>query len=216
MKGGYTLQRLAFFTNIFTILGLAFAGCLYSTFICSILMWVFSWLALEQGWSFVESLVFGSIISSTDPVTVLSLLPSSVDRRLYMLIFGESALNDAVAIILYRFFSGLADPKMKLGVGPFFTSVFASAGVFIGSFIVGLSLALAFAKITKHWDLDSPTFEMVMLIIFAYSSYLLADVLQLTGIISIFFCGVFMAHYAAGNLSEEARKSARVCFSILF
>jgi sodium/hydrogen exchanger 8 len=50
-----------------------------------------------------EAMVFGAMISSTDPVTVLSLLPEGVDHRLYMLIFGESALNDAVSMILYEF-----------------------------------------------------------------------------------------------------------------
>ncbi|KAJ3389238.1 Sodium/hydrogen exchanger 8 [Entophlyctis sp. JEL0112] len=208
-EGGYTLQRVSFFSNILTILSLAFAGALFSTFVCSALMYLFSqWV---YPWTFIESLVFGSLISSTDPVTVLSLLPSSVDRRLYMIIFGESALNDAVAIILYRFFTGFADPTAKLGIGPFITSVFASAAVFFGSFLVGIFIALVFAKITKHFKIEEGSvYEVTMLILFAYISYLLADVLGLTGIISIFFCGIAMAHYAAGNLSEEARKASKV------
>ncbi|KAI9332229.1 Sodium/hydrogen exchanger family-domain-containing protein [Obelidium mucronatum] len=213
-EGGYTLQRVSFFSNILTILSLAFAGALYSTFICSCMMYFFSQFVYP--WSFVESLVFGSLISSTDPVTVLSLLPPSVDRRLYMIIFGESALNDAVAIILYRFFTGLADPKMKLGIGPFITSVFASAAVFFGSFLVGIFVALIFAKITKHVKMEEGSvYEMTMLILFAYISYLLADVLGMTGIISIFFCGIAMAHYAAGNLSEEARNASKVTLRLL-
>ncbi|KAJ3110372.1 Sodium/hydrogen exchanger 9 [Phlyctochytrium bullatum] len=213
-EGGFTLQRVSFFANFVTIFSLAFAGALASTFVCSILMFIFSKAVMP--WSLAESLVFGSLISSTDPVTVLSLLPSTVDKRLYMLIFGESALNDAVSIILFRFFTEIADPKMKLGVGPFFLSVFASAGVFIGSFLVGVIIALVFAKITKHVKMPNPhVYEMVMLLVFAYSSYLLADVLQLTGIISIFFCGVAMAHYAAGNLSDESRKTIKTTLRVL-
>ena len=61
---------------------------------------------------------------------------------------------------------------------------------------------------------DGTVYEMTMLLIFAYSSYLLADVLQLTGIISIFFTGITMAHYAAGNLSEEARRASKVSFFV--
>ncbi|KAJ3413895.1 Sodium/hydrogen exchanger 8 [Chytridiales sp. JEL 0842] len=213
-EGGFTLQRVSFFTNFLTIFSLAFFGALYSTIICSVLMYFFSKLIFP--WSFVESLVFGSLISSTDPVTVLALLPSTVDRRLYMLIFGESALNDAVAIILYRFFTGLADPKMRLGVGPLFVSVFASAGVFFGSFFVGVALGLGFAYITKHVKMPNSTvYEITMLLVFAYCSYLLADVLGLTGIISIFFCGITMAQYAVGNLSDEARKASRVTLRVL-
>jgi sodium/hydrogen exchanger 8 len=205
------LQRVAFFQNVLTITALAFIGALYSTFVTSVLMYFFSKLAFPL--SFVESLVFGSLISSTDPVTVLSLLPSNVDRRLYMIIFGESALNDAVAIILYRFFTGLADPKMRLGAGPFFLSVVAAAGVFLGSFLVGVVAALVYAWITKNYKFhDAPIYETTMLFIFAYASYLLADILNLTGIISIFFCGITMSQYAYDNLEKETVTALKVIF----
>ena len=167
----------------------------------------------DTNWTFIESLVFGALISSTDPVTVLSLLPSNVDKRLYMLIFGESALNDAVAIILYRFFTGLQGESGDLGPLPFLVSVLASFGVFLGSFCVGVVMAMIFAKITKHvWieGYEGAIYEMVMLFVFAYSSYLLAEILSLTGIISIFFCGIAMAHYAYSNLTELTRRTMKV------
>ncbi|KNC99631.1 sodium/hydrogen exchanger 3 [Spizellomyces punctatus DAOM BR117] len=209
-EGGFALQRVSFFQNILTITILAFFGALYSTFVTSVLMYFFS--KLISPWSFIESLVFGSLISSTDPVTVLSLLPANVDRRLYMIIFGESALNDAVSIILYRFFTSLADPHMRLGVGTFILAVLASAGVFLGSSLVGIFFGLALAKITKHVKVDDKeagTYEMTMVLIFAYSSYLLADLLSLTGIISVFFTGITMAHYAYNNLAPSTATSLK-------
>ncbi|TPX61329.1 hypothetical protein PhCBS80983_g01218 [Powellomyces hirtus] len=209
-EGGFALQRVSFFSNIMTIMIIAFFGALYSTFVTSVLMYFFS--KLISPWSFIESLVFGSLISSTDPVTVLSLLPANVDRRLYMLIFGESALNDAVSIILYRFFTSLADPHMRLGVGTFILAVLASAGVFIGSAVIGVVFGLALAKITKHVKVDqheAGTYEMTMVLIFAYASYLLADLCKLTGIISVFFTGITMAHYAYNNLSPQTAKSLK-------
>lgn len=213
-EGGYGLKRMTFFKNIFTIISLAFFGALYSTVVISVLMYFFSKVATPDApWSFVESLVFGSLISSTDPVTVLSLLPPTVDKRLYMIIFGESALNDAVAIILFKFFTSIADPKMRLSAGSFMFSVAASAYVFIGSFVVGVVMALIFAKITKHIHLhedEVTTYESVMLLLFAYTSYLLADILGLTGIISVFFCGIAMAQYGYPNLSETSAKSMKV------
>ncbi|TPX31999.1 hypothetical protein SmJEL517_g04824 [Synchytrium microbalum] len=215
-EGGYTLQRVAFFKNILVIIALAFVGALYSTFICSILMYFFTKVT-GNNWSFIESLVFGSLISSTDPVTVLSLLPSNVDKRLYMIIFGESALNDAVAIILYRFFTGFADPTMRLDFLPFCLSILNAAGVFLGSTLVGLGLAWVFAKITKHVKMDHEpaVYETVMLFVFAYSSYLAAEIMALTGIISIFFCGIGMAHYAHHNLEEEALTGVRITLRFL-
>jgi sodium/hydrogen exchanger 8 len=49
----------------------------------------------------VESFAFGSLISAVDPVATLAIFKAlNVDPILYMLVFGESVLNDAVAIVL--------------------------------------------------------------------------------------------------------------------
>ena len=54
--------------------------------------------------SIIPSLLFGSLISATDPVTVLAIFHDlHVDHDLYSLVFGESVMNDAVAIVLYRY-----------------------------------------------------------------------------------------------------------------
>jgi len=55
------------------------------------------------GSSSIPSFLFGALISATDPVTVLAVFHDlRVDFDLYSLVFGESVLNDAVAIVLYR------------------------------------------------------------------------------------------------------------------
>lgn len=52
-------------------------------------------------YSFLDTLYFGAIISPTDPVTILAIFNDMrVDVTLYSLVFGESVLNDAVAIVL--------------------------------------------------------------------------------------------------------------------
>jgi len=49
----------------------------------------------------VESFAFGSLISAVDPVATLAIFQAiDVDQILYMLVFGESMLNDAVSIVL--------------------------------------------------------------------------------------------------------------------
>ncbi|KAG5456483.1 MAG: Cation/H+ exchanger, partial [Olpidium bornovanus] len=201
-EAAFTLQRMTFFKNILVILSLAFIGGVYSAIFVSGLMWLFTRF-LPYKLTMVESLVYGSLISSTDPVTILAMLPSSVDKKLYMLIFGESALNDAVAIILYRFFTELADPTVPLGFSALLTSALSSIAVFVGSFAVGVVVALAFALLTKYVKMpDGSVYELAMLMIFAYMSYLMAELFHLTGIVSIFFCGSAMSHYAYNNLSE--------------
>ena len=212
-EGGFTLSRITFIRNFVPILGLALFGAIYSTVVTSGLMYAFS-RVLYPSFTLIHSLVFGSIISSTDPVSVLGMLPPSVDRNLYMLIFGESALNDAVAIILFRFFTHLLheeDSNGNISIGQFFESVGESVLIFVGSLAVGVIVALLFAKTIKHVrPPEAPIFELTMFLVFAYSSYLLAELIECTGIISIFFCGVAMAHYAYDNMSKVTLLAGKV------
>lgn len=218
-EGGFTLQRMAFWKNFDMIFSLAFFGGVFSTFVTSGLVWcagkiispVLESSGVYRGLSLGECLVFASLISSTDPVTVLALMPNGVDQRLYMLIFGESALNDAVAVILFAFFTSVADPSQRPNFDSIVLSVLASAGVFIGSFILGIACAMVYAKFTKHIrDEESAVYQLTMMIVFAYISYLAAELLGLTGIISIFATGIFMAHYAYNNLEEVTMVSVKI------
>jgi len=53
----------------------------------------------------VDLMYFGGLISATDPVTILAIFNDlHVDVNMYALVFGESVLNDAVAIVLVRYF----------------------------------------------------------------------------------------------------------------
>lgn len=209
-EGGYSVHRMEFFRNLPIIFSLAFIGGILSTVVVALVMYFCAPISM------VEALIFGSLISSTDPVTILAMLPPQTDRRLYMIIFGESALNDAVSIILYRFFSSLADPSIPLTASQFFFSLFESLLVFIGSFLVGTVCALIFAKLLKHQNLthEAEIYEVTMLLVFAYTSYLLAEVFHLTGIISVFFCGVAMAHYAKRNLGPNSVLISKALFRV--
>jgi sodium/hydrogen exchanger-like protein 6/7 len=62
--------------------------------------------------SFLDSMIFGSVLSATDPVTVLTIFQSlKVDPKLYSIVFGESILNDVVSIVLYEL---VLNPLMKI------------------------------------------------------------------------------------------------------
>ena len=69
-------------------------------------MWGFIQIfpSLAKDFSFLDTLYFGAVISATDPVTILAIFSElHVDVNLYALVFGESVLNDAIAIVLTRF-----------------------------------------------------------------------------------------------------------------
>ena len=79
-------------------------------------------------------MMFGAILSSTDPVTILSIFHQlKVDPKLYAIIFGESILNDSVAIVLAGTLSRFRGHEISIsnvvhGVGAFMGSFFGSTG----------------------------------------------------------------------------------------
>ncbi|KAI1903088.1 hypothetical protein AGOR_G00023610 [Albula goreensis] len=103
---GYSLKRRHFFRNMGSILAYAFVGTVISCFVIGLVMYGCVTLMKQVGqlggdFFFTDCLFFGAIVSATDPVTVLAIFNElRVDVDLYALLFGESVLNDAVAIVL--------------------------------------------------------------------------------------------------------------------
>lgn len=81
-----------------------------------VIVYIYSLLGFE-GFSLtiVECLLFGSTLSATDPVTILAIFNAlHVDPKLYSVIFGESILNDAVAIVMFEYVSDWVSGKDEL------------------------------------------------------------------------------------------------------
>ena len=93
----------AFFDNIGTILLFAIINTIFNTFLIGFSLWGFS-LAGVIGVSIklLHCLVFASLISAVDPVAVLAVFEEvKVNEILYIVVFGESLLNDAVTVVSY-------------------------------------------------------------------------------------------------------------------
>lgn len=103
-EAGYSLQKKDFFQNIGTIILYATVGTIISTFVVGIMTYKLSQYGIIDGVSQtnkMESLLFGALISAVDPVATLSIMNNpelQCNKLLYSLVFGESVLNDAVAI----------------------------------------------------------------------------------------------------------------------
>ncbi len=118
-EAGYTLNRDSFFSNIGSIFVYAVIGTSFSTVIVGYGLYyaALSGVVPIDDNNALEALLFGSLISATDPVATLTLLSSpniGAPQLLYSLVFGEAVLNDAVAIVLYKTFEGFL--KVWLGI----------------------------------------------------------------------------------------------------
>ncbi|TWW74503.1 Sodium/hydrogen exchanger 6 [Takifugu flavidus] len=155
---GYSLKRRHFFRNIGSILAYAFMGTLTSCFIIGLIMYGFVWFMKAVGqlagdFYFTDCLFFGAIISATDPVTVLAIFHElRVDVDLYALLFGESVLNDAVAIVLSSSivaYQPTGDNSHSFEA----MALLKSFGIFLGVFSV---VAVLFCGITQaHYTFNN-------------------------------------------------------------
>ena len=222
---GYSMKKRFFFRNIGSILTFAFLGTTISTFTVAGIMYgvtrIFPHLA--EIFSFLDTLRFGALISATDPVTILAIFSDlNVDVNLYALVFGESVLNDAVAIVITRTLEDY-EAGVKLNPGNldpayliFFRSVGEFFGIFGASFLVGSLIGCATALITKFTHIKNfPQLEATLFVLMSYASFLLAEVLHLTGIVAVLFCGICQAHYTYNNMSQESRGITKHFFGLL-
>lgn len=181
-ESGYNLHKGNFFQNIGSILVFAILGTTISALIIGAGVYILGLAEITYKLSFVESFAFGSLISAVDPVATVAIFHAlDIDPVLNMLVFGESILNDAIAIVLTTSILRSNDPNMSTseavltGINQFFSTFFASAGI-------GVLFALTSALLLKYVDLrKNPSLEFGMMLVFTYAPYALAEGIHLSG-----------------------------------
>ncbi|XP_011873446.1 PREDICTED: sodium/hydrogen exchanger 8 isoform X2 [Vollenhovia emeryi] len=200
-ESGYNLHKGNFFQNIGSIMVFAIFGTAISAFVIGAGIYLLGLAQVAYKLSFVESFAFGSLISAVDPVATVAIFHAlDVDPVLNMLVFGESILNDAISIVLTTSVlesnnAATTSEAIILGLNRFCLMFFASAGI-------GVVFALISALLLKHVDLrKNPSLEFGIMLVFTYAPYVLAEGIQLSGIMAILFNGIVMSHYTHFNLS---------------
>lgn len=175
---------LALLANVGTLIAAIATGCL-----------VHWWIGLPL----FAALLFGCIISATDPISVLAIFKDlRVDKRLSLLLEGESLLNDGTAVVLFGILLEAAaanKPNVTKGVEEYFLAV-------VGGALLGAALGYLAGRVTAA--VDDPQIEITLTTILAYGSYLLAYHLHLSGVIATATAGLML-----GNLGVKTRMSAR-------
>lgn len=196
LNSGYELHQGNFFRNIGTILTFAFAGTFISALVLGIILFLWSILPLEAvKITFVEAMSVGATLSATDPVTILAIFTAyKVDPKLYTIIFGESILNDAIAIVLFETAQKYRSPTDSDTIGDetakgghlTFFSLFESIGIFIivffGSLIIGVLIGIGTSLLLKLTHVRRyPKIESCLIILIAYASYFFSNAIHMSG-----------------------------------
>ncbi|XP_014807472.1 PREDICTED: sodium/hydrogen exchanger 3 isoform X2 [Calidris pugnax] len=164
----------------------------------------------------LDFLLFGSLIAAVDPVAVLAVFEEvHVNEVLFIIVFGESLLNDAVTVVLYNVFEtfvtigqeNVTGIECVKGIVSFF--VVSLGGTLVGVFFAFL-LSLV-SRFTKHVRIIEPGFVFIV----SYLSYLTAEMLSLSAILAITFCGICCQKYVKANISEQSSTTVRYTMKML-
>jgi NhaP-type Na+/H+ or K+/H+ antiporter len=145
-QAGFSMRADTFFRNILTINAYAIGATIIASFVFSFIFY-YGMLGSDYPFPYIDTLNFGCFISAIDPVATISIFKSMhVNDKVYMIVFGESTLNDAVAIALS---SSTESVREELGYGhdPDYASIIFDSVVyfivfFVGSILVGLIISV--------------------------------------------------------------------------
>nr|ACU01852.1 Na+/H+ exchanger 1 [Populus euphratica] len=214
-NAGFQVKKKQFFRNFMTIMLFGAVGTLISFIIIS-LGTAQLFKKLDIGFlDTVDYLGLGAIFSATDSVCTLQVLDQEETPLLYSLVFGEGVVNDATSIVLFnailRFdLSHITSSSAIHLLGNFFY-------LFGTSTALGIAVGLISAYIIKklYFGRHSTDREVALMILMAYLSYIMAELFNLSGILTVFFCGILMSHYTWHNMSESSRVTTKHAFATM-
>ncbi|XP_045107758.1 Na(+)/H(+) exchanger protein 2-like isoform X1 [Portunus trituberculatus] len=217
LDAGYFMPNRLFFDNLFTILVFAVVGTIWNALTIGITMYAISLTGLfGVNIPMLHMFLFSSLISAVDPVAVLAVFEEiQVEEVLYILVFGESLLNDGVTVVLYHLFEGFSElgeenimaVDIASGVASFL--LVALGGTAIG--IIWGFLTAFVTRLTREVRVIEPIFVFVM----SYLAYLNAEIFHLSGILSITFCGITMKNYVEQNISTKSHTTIKYAMKML-
>jgi CPA1 family monovalent cation:H+ antiporter len=147
-------------------------------------------LHLGLGMPLAPALVFGALISATDPISVLALFKQlKAPSRLSTIVEGESLFNDGAAVVVFKILLVLAlTGKFSLAVG-----ILQFLAVSLGGLLCGILLGFAVSKITAL--VDDHLIEITLSTILAYGSFIAAEHFGASGVMSVIAAGLVYGNY---------------------
>jgi CPA1 family monovalent cation:H+ antiporter len=204
-EAAFHLKLKNYWQNKLSLHWLAFPGVLITIFVVAYLLAPLIPIFTEiKKFSLGEGLILGAIVSATDPIAVVGLFKSlKVPFRLSVLVEGESLLNDGTASVFFALIlSFVLSSQFSLleGVKTFFYVVIVSS-------LVGAILGASISFIIKR--IQDPLIGMTLTGIAAYGSFILAERIRSSGILSTLVCGMI-----AGTFALDKNRDSKKSFAI--
>ncbi|XP_060520653.1 sodium/hydrogen exchanger 3 isoform X4 [Cylas formicarius] len=217
LDAGYFMPSRLFFDHLGTILLFAVIGTIFNTLLIGASLWAVGLTGLFScKSSLLDMFLFGSLISAVDPVAVLAVFEEiQVNEILYIVVFGESLLNDAVTVVLYNLFESYKEMGFENII---YTDALAGLTSFfvvaIGGTVIGVIWGFATALVTRFTN-EVRVIEPIFIFVMAYLAYLNAEIFHMSGILAITFCGITMKNYVEANISHKSHTTIKYAMKML-
>jgi CPA1 family monovalent cation:H+ antiporter len=185
---------------------MATLGVIISTFLVGTAMW---WIFNTAGvpMPFIWALVFGSLISPTDPVAVLGILKTvRVPKLLEAKIAGESLFNDGVGVVVFTIILAVATGGASHGGEA--VGVWDAVQLFVVEAIGGgiLGIAAGYLAYVAMRRIDEHNLEVLITLALVFGTYALALHTHMSGPIAVVIAGLFIGNHGARfAMSENTR-----------
>jgi len=182
---------------------LATVGVVMSTFLVGTLSWLcLNFFGVEVPYIFC--LLFGALISPTDPIAVLAILKNvGIAKSLETKIVGESLFNDGVGVVVFLVLFGIATSPVDVTVSG---TLWLFAQEAVGGFIYGLLIGFIGYSLLK--SVNNYQVEVLLTLALVMGGYSLAMALHLSGPIAIVVAGLFIGnHGRMFAMSDTTRRN---------
>lgn len=194
-ESAYSMEPHLFFRIAPQIAVLAIIGLIISMLLSALAV---QWLL---PWGFGIALLFGALISATDPVAVVALLKEKSSRkRLETLIEGESLLNDGTAIVFFSLFYGFAlGTTTEIHTLPVVASFVwvVSGGLLIGG-AIGWTVLWIIGRL-----INQPLIEISLSIGAAYATFIAAESIHVSGVVGLVALAMLFSTVGRIRISPE-------------
>ncbi len=192
-EAAFYIEFKQFWRNRLAINSLALPGVIGAIALTALILTpVANTLHFVQNFTWKNALVFGAIISATDPIAVVAIFKSlGVPQRLSVLLEGESLLNDGTAIVFFTLSVSLVAGTV-VTAGDLALDFVMIVG--IGA-LIGVGFGLGVSQVLRQ--VDDPMIEITLTTIAAYGSFLTAEHFHYSGVIATVSAGMLCGNYGA-------------------
>lgn len=154
--------------------------------------------------------VLGAVVSPTDAVAASATAQSiGLARRIVTVIEGESMINDATGLVVYRFaVAAVVTGSFSLAEASLQFALVSIGGLLIG-FVVGWPLAWL------HRRLDNAPIEIAITLLTPFAAYLLAEALGVSGVLAVMATGLYLSRQSSRFFSSNTRLQANAVWNVL-